>query len=116
MSMQAPAIDSAAYAAMKNTMGDIFPDVIATFLDYVPQQIHKLDTAIKQADCDSIFNSAHAIKSSSSSIGALGLASTAAQIELLGRQKTSSGAEQHYQTLQDQFSEAAAFLRQDVSS
>ena len=107
-------MDAAAYAAMKNTMGEIFKDVIETFLDYVPQQITNLGTAIEQADSDSIFNFAHAIKSSSSSIGALGLAKSAAHIELLGRDHNNDGIELHYQTLQAQFSEAAAFLKQDL--
>jgi HPt (histidine-containing phosphotransfer) domain-containing protein len=113
---QHPAIDPAAYAAMKTTMGEIFPAVIDAFLDYVPQQITQLDTAIQQADCENIFNYAHAIKSSSSSIGALGLASTAEHIEQLGRNGTSVGTEQHYQTLQQQFSEAAEFLKADCAA
>jgi HPt (histidine-containing phosphotransfer) domain-containing protein len=107
------AIDPAAYAAMKTTMGEIFSDVIATFLDYVPQQLDKLDTAIQQADCENIFTAAHSIKSSCSSIGALGVASIAQQIEQLGRNKISAGTEQLYQTLLRQFSKAVAFLEQD---
>jgi len=106
-------MDLAAYAAMKNTMGEIFNEVIAAFLDYVPKQIDKLDTAIQQADCENMFASAHAIKSSCSSIGALGVASTAEQIEKLGRSNTSTGADQHYQILLQQFSDAVEFLKQD---
>lgn len=101
---------------MKATMGDIFPKVIDTFLGYVPAQIDKLDHAIKTANCDEIFNLAHSIKSSCSSIGALGLANTAEQIELLGRKQTVDGTAQHYQQLQDQFSEVAEFLKQDSSA
>jgi hypothetical protein len=47
---QSPAIDQAAYSAMKTTMGEIFISVIDAFLDYVPTQITSLDTAIQQAD------------------------------------------------------------------
>ena len=108
---QHPAVDQAAYAAMKTTMGEIFTSVIDAFLDYVPTQMAGLDAAIQQADCETIFNCAHSIKSSSSSIGALGLASTAEQIEQLGRKGISAGTEQLYQLLQQQFSEAAEFLK-----
>lgn len=108
---QSPAIDQAAYSAMKTTMGEIFTSVIDAFLDYVPTQMAGLDAAIQQADCEAIFNSAHTIKSSSSSIGALGLASTAEQIEQLGRKGVSAGTEQLYPILQQQFSEAAEFLK-----
>jgi HPt (histidine-containing phosphotransfer) domain-containing protein len=108
---QHPAIDQAAYAAMKTSMGEIFTAVIDAFLDYLPTQIAGLDTAIQQADCETIFNCAHSIKSSSSSIGALGLASTAEQIEQMGRNGICAGTEQHYQLLQQQFSEAAEFLK-----
>ena len=107
---QSPAIDQTAYNAMKTTMGEIFTSVIDAFLDYVPTQIAALDTAIQQTDCEAIFNSAHSIKSSSSSIGALGLASTAEQIEHMGRQGVSTGTEQLFPILQQQFSEAAEFL------
>lgn len=107
---QHPAIDQAAYAAMKTTMGEMFVAVIDAFLDYVPTQIAELDTAIQQADCESIFNRAHSIKSSSGSIGALGLAGTAEQIEQLGRKGISEGTEQLFQILQQQFSDAAEFL------
>lgn len=112
--MTRPAMDAAAYAAMKNTMGEIFRDVVETFLDYVPQQLDKLGAAIAQTNCEDTFNFAHSIKSSSSSIGALGLAKTAEQIEQLGRNKISDGTEQYYQILLQQFSEAAAFLKQDA--
>jgi HPt (histidine-containing phosphotransfer) domain-containing protein len=111
--MARSAIDPAAYAAMKDTMGEIFSEVVKTFLDYVPKQIDRLDTAIQQADCENIFTSAHAIKSSCSSIGALGVAGAAEQIEQLGRNNISAGAEQHYQTLLQQYAEAVEFLKQD---
>jgi len=113
---QNPAIDQAAYAAMKSTMGEIFASVVDTFLDYLPTQIARLEAAIEQSDCDAIFNSAHSIKSSSSSIGALGLASTAEKIEQLGRSGTSEGTQQYYQVLQQQFTEASDFLKSDCAS
>ncbi len=111
--MQAAAIDPAAYSAMKTTVGEIFSDVIDAFLGYVPGQIDQLDHAIEAANCDDIFNLAHSIKSSCSSIGALGLANTAEQIEQLGRQQTTTGTTQLYQLLQHQFSEVVEFLKQD---
>lgn len=109
--MDNSAIDINAHAAVRDAMGEIFDEVISTFLDYVPQQIHKLGVAIEQLDCDNVFNFAHAIKSSSGSIGALGLASTAEQIELLGRKSSIDGVNQHYQTLQNQYREVVEFLQ-----
>ena len=114
--METTAIDSEAFAAVKETMGDIFNEVIATFMGYVPQQISKLGDAIEQSDSELSFQLAHAIKSSSSSIGALGLARTAEQIELLGRASNLDGAGAHYQKLQQQYEEVADFLQNSISS
>lgn len=111
--MNHPALDIAAYTAMKDTMGEIFSDVVQAFLAYLPPQIDKLGAAINQADYENIFNIAHSIKSSSGSIGALGLASTAGQIELLGRNNSTDGAEQQYLILQQQFFEVVDILKHD---
>ena len=111
--METSAIDPAAYAAVKDTMGEIFGEVIETFLDYLPGQISKLGDAIESSDSTDVFNLAHGIKSSSGSIGALGLASTAEQIELLGRQSVTDGIDLHFKTLQNQFQEVVEFLQQD---
>ena len=111
--MDNPAIDPAAYSAVKDAMGEIFVELIQTFQEYVPTQISKLGMAIAQADSSAVFNAAHAIKSSSGTIGALGLASTAEHIEQLGRDDSRDEIEQHFQTLQNQYQEVIDFLQRD---
>ncbi|MGB5395889.1 MAG: Hpt domain-containing protein [Gammaproteobacteria bacterium] len=111
--MENPAIDSDAYNAVKEAMGDIFVDLIQTFQDYVPGQINKLGEAIAQSDSEGVFNAAHAIKSSSGTIGALGLASSAEHIEQLGRTGSIDGLDQQFENLQNLYQQAIEFLQRD---
>ena len=111
--MEKTAIDDEAYRAVKDAMGEIFNELIQTFQAYVPQQISQLGEAIAQADSAAVFNAAHAIKSASGTIGALGLASTAEHIEQLGRADKVDDIGQHYRVLQEQYQQAIDFLLQD---
>ena len=110
--MDNTAINMDAYEAIKGVMGEIFSDVITTFLDYIPGQISKLGDAIEREDSTEIFHLAHSIKSSCGSIGALGLAETAATIEQLGRNSDTADVPRHFEKLQEQFQSAAEFLQQ----
>ncbi len=76
---------------LRSLMGDAVNDVLQTFLDFVPGQIDELERAISNDNAESVFNIAHRMKSSSSSIGALALAHAAEQIELIGRSGTTQG-------------------------
>lgn len=83
--MPQPAIDAATFAEIKALMGDTFNDVLRLTLEALPQQLELLEQAINNKDAEQIFNVAHRIKSSSGTIGALGLAKNTEQIELIGR-------------------------------
>jgi HPt (histidine-containing phosphotransfer) domain-containing protein len=109
-----PAIDDEAFAAMKSAMGEIFAEVIETFLNYIPGQIDQLGAAIVAGDLREIFNLAHSIKCSSGSIGALGVASVAARIEQLGRSNDLGPVAHHYASLQRKFKQTEDFLTQSL--
>ncbi len=83
--MPQPAIDAASFAEIKALMGDTFNDVLRLTLETLPQQLKLLEQAINNKDAEQIFSVAHRIKSSSGTIGALGLAKNTGQIELIGR-------------------------------
>ena len=108
------AINSEALDELRSLMGESLNEVLQTFLDFVPDQINELSTAVFNNDADGVFNLAHKMKSSSSSIGALGLAHTAEQIELIGRAGSTEGAAELLQQLKGMYSDAEALLSEEL--
>jgi len=110
------AMDASAFAEMRSEMGEIFGEVARTYMEYMPEQLVKLGVAIDSANTEETFNIAHTIKSSSSSIGALGLAKTAEEIELLGRNGTTEGAAPLYAELKIRLADVISFLKQELAN
>ena len=108
------AIKIEALNELRSLMGDSLDEVLQTFIDYVPGQIDELSTAVMNEDADSVFNLAHKMKSSSSSIGALGLAQMAEQIELIGRAGSTEGTAELLEKLKGMYSDAEVFLREQL--
>jgi len=109
-------MDMRAYKEVKSVMGDVLKELIETFIDYMPGQLDDLSNAINKNDAELVFGIAHRIKSSSNSIGALGLAETAEIIELIGREGKTDGAASHFSTLSEQLTEVNTFLKQELES
>jgi HPt (histidine-containing phosphotransfer) domain-containing protein len=108
------AINSEALDELRSLMGESLDEVLQTFIDYVPDQINELSMAVNNGDAESVFNLAHKMKSSSSSIGALGLAHTAEQIELIGRAGSTEGTVELLEKLKGMYSDAEVLLRQEL--
>ena len=104
------AIKIEALDELRSLMGDSLDEVLQTFIDYVPGQIDELSTAVMNKDAEGVFNLAHKMKSSSSSIGALGLAQMAEQIELIGRSGSTEGTAELLEKLKGMYSDAEALL------
>jgi HPt (histidine-containing phosphotransfer) domain-containing protein len=109
-----PAINTEALQELKNLMGDSLNDILQTFLDYMPSQIRDLRTAIQEENAEMVFNLAHKMKSSSSSIGAMGLARKAEQIELIGRAGKTDGTRDAYEELHRLYLDVEAVLKQEL--
>ncbi len=108
------AIKMEALDELRSLMGDSLDEVLQTFIDYLPGQIDELSKAIINDDAESVFNTAHRMKSSSSSIGALGLAHTAEQIELIGRSGTTDGTAELLEKLKGLYADAETLLREQL--
>lgn len=108
------AINSEALDELRSLMGESLNEVLQTFIDYVPDQINELSKAVFNNDADGVFNLAHKMKSSSSSIGALGLAHTAEQIELIGRAGSTEGAAELLEQLKGMYSDAEVLLLEEL--
>ena len=108
------AINSEALDELRSLMGESLNEVLQTFIDYVPGQIDELSTAVMNNDAEGVFNLAHKMKSSSSSIGALGLANTAEQIELIGRAGSTEGTVELLEQLKGMYADAEVLLREEL--
>jgi len=108
------AIKMEALDELRSLMGDSLNEVLQTFIDYVPGQIDELSTAVMNDDAEGVFNLAHKMKSSSSSIGALGLAQMAEQIELIGRAGSTEGTAELLAKLKGMYSDAEALLLEQL--
>ncbi len=109
------AIKMDALNELRSLMGDSLDDVLQTYIDYIPGQIDELTRAISNDDADGVFNLAHKMKSSSSSIGALGLAHVAEQIELIGRAGSTEGTTELLQQLKGMYADAETLLRDQLN-
>ena len=107
-------MDMKAYTETKEIMGEVFYDLIATFLEFMPAQVEELERAIQQKDTEQIFAIAHRIKSSSSSIGANGMAAQAQQIELKGRDGETDGTAELFEELVNKYTRVSQFLRSEL--
>ena len=109
------AIKMDALTELRSLMGDSLNEVLQTFIDYVPGQIDELTQAIRSGNPENVFNLAHKLKSSSSSIGALGLAHVAEQIELIGRSGSTEGTAELLEELKGLYAGAEPVLREELS-
>jgi HPt (histidine-containing phosphotransfer) domain-containing protein len=97
--MSQTAMNVAAFTEMKELMGDSFKDVISLCLQSLPEQLITIESAIKTNNADIVFNTAHKMKSSCSSIGAFGLAEKAEAVELISRKGSTDIPEQTFNDL-----------------
>ena len=109
-----PAINTEALQELKSLMGDSLSDILQTYLDYMPAQIKDLRAAIQEKNAEMVFNLAHKMKSSSSSIGAMGLARKAEQIELIGRAGKIDGTHDAYDELRKLYMDVEAVLKREL--
>ncbi len=114
--MQQAAMDASAFAEMKELMGDSLQDIIGLTLDSLPEQLKLLDQAVLEQDAEAIFNVAHRIKSSTSTIGALGLAKHAETIELQARSGDSNIADHLVASLKTAAADVICILQQELNN
>ncbi len=75
-------------------MPSVLGRVIETYLRLAPGLLQQLRDAIRGgADPDALRHAAHSLKSSSANLGALGLAALCKDLEFLGRNGTTAGAD-----------------------
>jgi len=114
VSSMGQALNTEALNELRDLMGEALDEVLQTFIDYLPGQIEELSRAVNHQDANGVFNLAHRMKSSSSSIGAFGLASVAEEIEMIGRTGSTEGAAELLERLKHLYSDAESVVRAEL--
>ena len=109
-------LDTRAYAEMKDIMEDVLPELLKTFLEYMPEQLNDLNLAIENNNADQLFGIAHRMKSSCNSLGALGIAGTAQNLEMLGRSNSTEGAKELSAQLKEELDEVIEFFEEELKN
>lgn len=109
--MSQTAMDAAAFAEMKEMMGDAFKDVLDLSIESLPQQLETIENAIKTRDAETLFSTAHKMKSACGTIGAFGLAECAEAVEQVGRCGSTDVADKDLQALRDAVDDVLQILK-----
>lgn len=112
--MNKPAIDLQAYQEMKDIMEEVLPELLTTFLEYMPDLLNDLNNAIDNNNADLLFGIAHRMKSSCNSLGALGLANISESIEMIGRTGNTEGAKELGAQMEEQLDEVMQFFKEEL--
>jgi signal transduction histidine kinase/CheY-like chemotaxis protein len=89
-------IDTSVVQAFRNTLGSdadqFLAQLIELYLEETPSLLQLMDAAVTQSDATTMKQSAHTLKSSSASLGAITLSKLFEQLESLGNSQTTAGA------------------------
>ncbi|MBD2186618.1 Hpt domain-containing protein [Pseudanabaena mucicola] len=82
-----PVLDDLTFQELRETIGDdlIFSDLVTVYLSSAEGLLESIKDALSNQDYQKLFLSAHSLKSTSASIGALRLASISRYLEMLGK-------------------------------
>lgn len=108
--MDKPILDIDAFTELKSIMGNSLNEVIKMYLSRMPKMLDTLDAQIQNKDANGVFEIAHQIKSSSGSIGATGIADTAAVIEQASRDGSTENTQSGLEKLRRQYEEVQPFF------
>ncbi len=118
MSEKQPVLDHGVIASLRELGGDddpgLFSELVNMFLSDTPERMRALSEAMDKRDPTALERAAHALKSSSANLGALGLSGLFRDIEAAGREKDLSRAETLVARTQPEFAKVEAALRSEV--
>jgi histidine phosphotransfer protein HptB len=93
-------IDLPTFETLKETMGtDFIGELLQTYFEETPKLLSELQQALNSQDYEALRRSAHSIKSTSNSFGALQLGAQARELEIMGRESNLEGAPGKVQAL-----------------
>lgn len=105
------ALDAAIFGELRELMGETMEEFIKTYIENTPRLIDNISHALSENNTDSIYNAAHQIKGGSGSIGALGLANVAYEIEIITKSGSIDGVPTLLDQLQSEYTKVEAELK-----
>ncbi len=90
-------------------------NLIARFMQEVPERIAALRDAVTAADRDTTVKAAHALKGSAGALGARTLAAACRALEELGRTGPVSGATPHLERIETEFARVRSALQNELA-
>ena len=88
----APPIDRRILSELAQDLGPDLSELLDTFLHETADLLSTVEQSISKDDASMLYRAAHTLKSSSGTVGALGLSTLAKTLEDLGRTGTTAGA------------------------
>jgi HPt (histidine-containing phosphotransfer) domain-containing protein len=114
-----PAVDRATLEALQDTVGDVLLELIEIYLDHSSELMANLREAVEQASPEALFNAAHALKSSSATLGAGSLSALCQELETMGKAgdledapRKAGQLEAEYERVKAELQTAASRLKQ----
>lgn len=84
--------------------------VVEFYIEKSPELIEQITTALVTGDGEVVFRAAHSLKSSSATIGAMGLSETCRQLEASGRSGNLDGAMELSERMKSEFHQVCMAL------
>ena len=105
-------IDIAALQDLKDIMEDEFGNLVDTFIADSAAKVVELAEVIAAQDADGLRRTAHSLKGSSSNVCAGALSELARQLEMLGKEGKTEGADLLLKKLREEFEVVKSLLIQ----
>ncbi|MFN2215544.1 MAG: Hpt domain-containing protein [Anaerolineales bacterium] len=107
-------IELQTFESLRESIGTDFIKVLVNeYLDEAPLLLSKLENALAQKDCDLFRRSAHSLKSTSYTFGALQFGASAMELEAMGREAKLDTAPEKLRSLINDF-EAVQIALQEL--
>lgn len=107
-------VDIDALAELKDIMEDEFDILIDTFVNDSEAKIETLSQVIAAADAEELRKVAHSLKGSSSNVCAAQFSELARQLEHMGKEGSTEGADAIFEQLKQEFAQVVDTLRNHI--
>jgi len=108
-----PIIDLNTISELKATVGgDFIGELVDTYLEETPRLIADLEPLLAKQEAEAFGRTAHSIKSSSASLGALSFAALAKELEMMGKSGDLAGAQPKVKRLAMDYAQVQSALKE----
>lgn len=101
---------------LRELLGDSYKELLEAYLDDSPKRLDQMQSAFRDVDFETLANAAHAMKGSSSNMGAQELSEVCAKIEKLARSNSTDGLEERIGEVDLVYQDVKKLLEQEMAS